>query len=92
MELFWTKRRDVDFAKSFSDAGANAMQVIMQNQGRMEDKNYTMDDFLLTEPFKLRSYCERCVVDDTDQHFVWRQVNGYRPKGIKPREQYHLII
>ena len=32
--------------------------------------------------FKYRGICKTCE-EDNDETFVFRQINGYRPKGIK---------
>ena len=71
-EIFWTNRRNAGFAKAFQVAAENA-EMVMQ-RGRFNDKNYKMTDFLLSDQFKLKGYCQECVKDEDDEHFVWRQV------------------
>ena len=79
-ELFWNKRRDDGFKSSFQVVKL-AEQAIL-DAGNLDDKSYTMEDFLLTPPFIAKDFCRECAKDD-DETFVFRQLNGYRNGILK---------
>ena len=81
-ELFWNKRRDKSFQHSFDVA--NEAEAAINNtttdNNTTSDKSYDMADFLLTPQFRAKGWCKECA-DDSDEVFVFRQLNGYRKRS-----------
>ena len=49
---------------------------------KQDTHHYDTDLLMKTPAFKYRGICKKCEKDN-DETFVFRQINGYRPKGIK---------
>jgi len=77
-ELFWEQRRDASFKKQFEIAKQNTVLI----QTKQDTHHYDTDILMKTPAFKYRGICKKCEKDN-DETFVFRQINGYRPKGIK---------
>merc|ERR1719245_1409524 len=79
-ELFWGRRRQQNFVQSLADAEMNS--DLVRNNRSISSTGFEMAQLLQISKMKYLGSCEECEKDD-DKSFVFRQLNGYRPKGIK---------
>ena len=90
-EMWWTKRRDQSFALAFDAATKNEILINSTSLGISGDKSYDMSYFLQSHQFMSKGWCSKCANDD-DEVFMFRQLNGYRPKGIRLLVQKHSYL